>query len=107
MGLIEVRATVTLPPDDGGKGRAPVAGDVFWVDDEDDRIDGLIRVGYLVPIVRLAMPDALKPQKARLGGARGPVAVNAATGEEAPASGAAAVTGASTPPGGGDDGDAA
>lgn len=65
MALIEVRATVTLPPDNAGRGVGPVPGDVFFVDDTDAKIEGLIKVGYLVPVVRLAMPDDLKPAAAR------------------------------------------
>lgn len=65
MALIEVRATVTLPPDNAGRGVGPSPGDVFFVDDADAKIEGLIAVGYLVPVVRLAMPDALKPAAAR------------------------------------------
>lgn len=78
MGMIEVRATVTLPPDNGGRGVGPVPGDVFFVDDADSKIDALIRVGYLVPVVRLAMPDDLKPSRARRARVDGaPVVVDA------------------------------
>ncbi len=69
MGVIECRATVNLPPDASGRGPAP--GDVVWVDDADEQVDRWIRLSYLVPVVRLPMPEGLIPARARVSRAGG------------------------------------
>jgi len=61
--MIECRVTVNLPPDASGRGPAP--GEVVWVDDEVEQVDRWIRLSFLVPIVRLPMPDELVPAAAR------------------------------------------
>jgi hypothetical protein len=82
VGLIECRVTVTLPPDASGRGPSP--GETVWVDDEEEQVDRWIRLSFLVPVVRLPMPDELVPAAARRKRVEGSQSDAGASGDDPP-----------------------